>query len=267
MNHADPFESQDLSLLDRPDILSVMFYPQRDRTRPPAGATDLMVDVAPSVQVHCRWHPLTVAAPAVLFFHGNGEVAADYDGIAPLYHRAGLSLLVADYRGYGQSDGSPSFGAMLADALTLCDAFHTTLDEAGVTGPRFLMGRSLGALSAVEIAARRPNRLRGLVLESGAAGVRGWSRFTRPGDPADAWQSLHDLQIAKLRAVSLPLLTIHGEWDELIPLATALDVYETIGSTAKQLEVIPRAGHNDLLAVGLDPYFAALARFVTAHSA
>ena len=32
------------------------------------------------------------AAPAILYFHGNGEVAADYNEIATLYTQLGITL-------------------------------------------------------------------------------------------------------------------------------------------------------------------------------
>jgi hypothetical protein len=43
-------------------------------------------------------------------------------------------------------------------------------------------------------------------------------------------------------------------------------VQAEIGSAEKDLEVIPHAGHNDLLAYGLTRYFAALAAFVARHA-
>lgn len=266
MSDSPPIPPQDFSLLDRPQILSSMFYPRPERSPPPPGARDLLVEVAEGVAVHCRWYPLAADAPAVLFFHGNGEVVADYDGLAPVYHQFGMSLFAADYRGYGQSTGRPSFGAMLADALTVNRAFHRTLDEDGVTGARFVMGRSLGGLSAVEVAARNPERFRGLILESATAGARGWNRFSRPGEDPAPWEALLEGQRAKLRAITLPLLSIHGERDELIPVDTATEIQETVGSMEKEIEIIPMAGHNDLLYRGPDRYFGALAAFVRRHA-
>ena len=261
-----PIPPQDFSLLDRPEILSFMFYPRPDRSPAPPGSHDLTVLVADGVGIHCRWHPRTPDSPAVLFFHGNGEVVADYDDLAPVYHQFGMALFVADYRGYGQSGGRPTFSAMLADALRVCETFHETLDAEGATGARFIMGRSLGGLSAVEIAARRPERFHGLVLESATAGARGWNRFASfGGDPA-AWDALLEGQRVKLRAITLPLLSIHGEHDELIPVQTALEIQALVGSSAKEIEVIPGAGHNDLLYRGADRYFGALAAFVRRHA-
>lgn len=252
----------DFSLLDRPDILSVMFYPRRDDAPPPPGASDMMAAVADGVSVHIRLHLHDQAAPAVLFFHGNGEVVADYDDVAPIYAHFGMNLVAADYRGYGQSGGRPSFTSMLADAHVVKAASFDRLDAEGYAGPRFLMGRSLGALSATELAATDAGGFRGLILESGAAGIRGWSRFARPGEEVAAWEALAAAQRDRLGAISLPLLTIHGAWDELIPLDTALEVQQAIGSTDKDLLVIDRAGHNDLMAVGLRQYFDALSGFV-----
>jgi pimeloyl-ACP methyl ester carboxylesterase len=124
------------------------------------------------------------------------------------------------------------------------------------------MGRSLGALSAVELAATDPAGFRGLILESGAAGIRGWNRFARPGDDPAPWERLREAQRARFAAITLPLLSIHGAWDELIPLETAVEVQEAAGSAVKELVIIPEAGHNDLLATGLHQYFEALRAFI-----
>src|SRR5690242_1030865 len=105
-------DALDYALLDRLGVSDWIFYPRRDFGPPPAGAEDVHVPVAPGVAVACRFYPADPTLPSVLLFHGNGEVAADYDGIAPLYHRARLNLFVADYRGYGASTGVPSFAAL-----------------------------------------------------------------------------------------------------------------------------------------------------------
>jgi pimeloyl-ACP methyl ester carboxylesterase len=257
-----PVPHQDFSILDRPEVLRMMFYPRPDAAPAPPGSLDVLVGREPEATIACRWHPLTREAPALLFFHGNGEVVADYDGLAQVYHRFRMSLFVGEYRGYGASTGRPSFTALLGDALAIATVFHQTLDAEGVTGPRFLMGRSLGALSAVEIAARAPERFRGLILESGTAGVRGWGRFARPSDDPAVWEQLRAAQIAKLNAITLPLLTIHGEWDDLVPLDSALEVRDAIGSTVKELEIIRQAGHNDLLSVAPQQYFGSIRDFI-----
>ncbi|MBI3953546.1 MAG: alpha/beta hydrolase [Chloroflexi bacterium] len=252
----------DYTLLDQPEITGFIFYPRGDWAPPPPGATDHAVAVAPGVAVACRFYRHAPDAPTVLFFHGNGEVVSDYDYTAPLYHGIGLNLFVADYRGYGRSGGSPAFSTMVADARTLFEAFRGLLAQEGYRGRRFAMGRSLGALSALEVAARYPGDLSGLIIESGAGGTRGWFRMLRPGADPAPWEELHRRHLAKLRSIALPLLSIHGERDALIPLESALELQEAVGSARKELVVIPGAGHNDLFYLGTEQYLSALRDFV-----
>ena len=99
----------DYSLLDRPEILGAVFYPRQDWAPPPVAARDYMVPVEGDVSISCRFYPGPADGPSVLYFHGNGEVACDYDGIAPLYHRLGIGLVVAAFRRYGRTGRARGF--------------------------------------------------------------------------------------------------------------------------------------------------------------
>jgi len=252
----------DYTLLDRPELTAFMFYPRATWDPPPPGASDHSIEVAPGVALACRFYHHSKDAPTLLFFHGNGEVASDYDETAPFYHSIGLNLFVADYRGYGRSGGRPSFSTMVADARAVFEAFRDLLAREGYRERRFVMGRSLGALSALEVAARYPADLGGLIIESGAGSTKGWFRMLLPSDDRRPWEELHRRHLAKLRSIALPLLSIHGERDALIPLESALDLQEALGSARKELVVIPGAGHNDLFYLGMEQYLAAIRDFV-----
>jgi len=243
-----------------------MFYPRGDRSGPPGGAQDLQITTEDGTQLQARAFNGSADLPTIVFFHGNGEVVADYNDISTLYARAGLNLLVCEYRGYGQSTGSPGYTSMMADAHVIKTAVLGQLDALGWRRGRYVMGRSLGALSALELAATDAEGFRGLILESGAGGLLGWARFISAGEEG-AWEALAEAQRERLAAIRLPLLTIHGEQDELIPVQRALEVHETAGSTFKELLVVPGAGHNDLLFVGMRAYFEALTSFVAACEA
>lgn len=262
MRKAMPDEQPDYTLLDRPEISGIMFYPRRDRSLPPAGVTDYRISVDDGVAVHCRFYRYSQSAPSILYFHGNGEVVSDHDYIAPLYHQIGVNLCVADYRGYGESDGRPSFSSMLKDSRLIYTEFRRILAQEGYTSRLYVMGRSLGALSAIEVAAHFQAELAGLIIESGSAGTRGWTRFMPPNDDPKPWEELRQRHLAKIRSIMLPLLQIHGEFDELIPLDSAADLQAIVSSADKTLLVIPGAGHNDILYVGLQQYFGAIKQFV-----
>ena len=248
----------DFSPLDRPDISQNSFYPRRNRTRAPAGAEDHQVEVAPGVNLSCRFFPCDAERPTILFFYGNGETTADYDNIAPIYNQVGLNFFVADYRGYGQSGGSPSFCSMQADAHLVLEHLRSALETAEHSPDIFVMGRSMGRHPAFELAANASDNLSGLIVESGRPTL---GQFVQGLDPATG-ESLEEAYRQMVTSVSLPVLVIHGEVDTLAPLHQAVEMFHAFTSPAKRLLTIPRAGHNDLLYVGINEYFGAIHEFV-----
>lgn len=259
----------DYSLLDREGASARIFFPRPDDSDAPDGARDYDIEVAPGVTLGARLYAADAAWPTILYFHGNGEVVGDHDDIAPLYHeRASANLFVVDFRGYGRSGGRPSFATLAGDAHPVAARFHELLDELGFPGARFVMGRSLGSHPALEIAANAAERFAGVIIESGAASLRrvvSYLGASISGDEAQALSAAHE---AKIRAIQRPALIIHGEQDELVPLTVAEELYDLLAATEREREivVIPGAGHNDLLWVGLVPYFTAIASFLRRNS-
>jgi len=198
----------------------------------------------------------------MLFFHGNGEVACDYDGIAPLYQRLGINLFVADYRGYGASGGSPSFSSMLTDAHAIFRYSQGVLRDGGFADRIFVTGRSLGSASALVLASSYQDQVRGLIVESGVASAARLPEHL--GLPVDrsALEGAEAAGLAMIRSLRLPVLIIHGEADWLLPPEEALVFHNEAGSEDKRLVLIPGAGHNDILLRGAEQYFSAITEFV-----
>ena len=107
--------------------------------------------------------------PTILFFHGNGEIVADYDEMGPIYNRLGINFLPVDYRGYGRSGGQPSITAMMQDCHKILRYVASWLPENGLHRTAALMGRSLGSASVLELAATYREKVAGLIIESGFA--------------------------------------------------------------------------------------------------
>ncbi|TFG92328.1 MAG: alpha/beta fold hydrolase, partial [Syntrophobacterales bacterium] len=145
----------DYRALDKPEIINFLFYPRREDGPSGSGGTDcdIQIPVDEHVTIGARFHPARTAAPTILFFHGNGEIVADYDEMAPLYVQRGINFLPVDYRGYGRSTGTPTVTAMMRDCHTIFEYILNWLAEGGFTGPLVVMGRSLGSASALELAA------------------------------------------------------------------------------------------------------------------
>jgi len=275
-------------LLDRPEVSQVLFYPRRayGLASALAGVRSIGVQVELGIVLGGQLYPAAPDSPAILLFHGNGEIAEDYDDIAPMYTQLGITLLVMDYRGYGTSGGVPTplkgaLGAashLLSDAVAVFEATGRVLNENDLAPVRlYVMGRSLGSAAAIEIAARADERLAGLIVESGFAntlallarlGLQVRSAQVRSVQVRGAQVRGADEErdgfgnAAKLSRVTLPVLIIHGQDDVLIPASDAHELHRRCASPDKQLVLIPRAGHNDLMLVGMKPYMDAIKRFV-----
>jgi pimeloyl-ACP methyl ester carboxylesterase len=255
-------------VLDRPEILWVLFHPRRDYgVVPPAGVYLVAVDVEPGVAVGGRLYPAADNSPAILYFHGNGEIAADYDGIAPLYTRLGITLLVADYRGYGRSDGAPTAGHLLTDAVAVFNDVGRILDENGLAPARlYVMGRSLGSAAAIEVALYAGGQLAGLIVESGLADT--FALLERVGGRIQDPECLDEERdgfgnLAKMSRITMRTLVIHGQNDVLIPASDGRELHRRCAALDKRLVLIPGAGHNDLMMVGMAQYFEAVQMFVS----
>jgi fermentation-respiration switch protein FrsA (DUF1100 family) len=252
-------------ILDQPEVLRVLFYPRPDYGRM-SGASNVhlvSVEVEPGIAVGGRLYPTAHEAPATLYYHGNGEIAGDYDDIASLYTQLGITLLVMDYRGYGTSAGTPTASNLLADAVIAFDALGCIFEDHGLAPARlYVMGRSLGSAAAIEVALHTGDQLAGLIIESGFADTFGL--LTRLG----AWVQGADEESdgfgnsSKMGRITTRTLIIHGQNDVLIPPADGRELYGHCAAREKQLVLIPGAGHNDLMLAGMAQYFEAIRTFV-----
>lgn len=247
-----------LSIFDHPAFSASLFFPRRDETPAPDGARDLFVEVARDVRLQVRAHTRPGTVATLLLFHGNGEYAASYDAFAGDFADAGADLIVADFRGYGQSTGAPSLRACLEDAHPVLaaareEARHTSL---------VVMGRSLGSACAAELYQDATNGVAGYVFESAPADLYGTLR--RRGVSVDKLPE-DDLAtfcpLRKLRRGTAPALVLHGERDTLIPPSEAELTFGALGTRVKERVLIPGRGHNDVSDHPL--YWEALARFIT----
>lgn len=250
-------------LIDRqPMLLRFLFYPRTWNLPAPAGAEDFMVPVEGDIAVGCRSYECEAGRPWILLFHGNGEIAADYDQIAPLYRRKRINLVVADYRGYGRSGGQPTFTGMVRDAPLIYEAVRERLERRGRQEKLYVMGRSLGSISALELAGQYAGAIPGLIIESGFISVTGLiDHLGLPSAGLDLG-SIDRESRSKAARIEIPALIIHGRADSLVPFSQAEDLHRSLGGKSKRLVPIPGAEHNDVIFVDRELYFSAVAAFV-----
>ena len=253
------------TLFDRPEILNYLFYPRPEwgspsfRERPDT----LLIPVEGDVVIGARLHLADAAAPTILFFHGNGEIVADYDDLGPIYTGMGINFIPVDYRGYGISTGSPTVSAMMKDCHVIFDDFERWRRDNAYGGPFIVMGRSLGSAPALELAAHHGEEIDALIIESGFA-------MTVPllgylGIDAGAYGIGEEKGFRNAEKISTyhgPTLIIHAEKDHIIPLNQGETLYAFSGSNDKIFLQIPEANHNTIFVYGLDQYLKAVADIV-----
>ena len=168
-------------LLDRHFI----FFPDRDLGATPAEVglhyEDVRLGVGTGEEIH-GWFVPGDSETTLLWLHGNaGNIGGRLDNLRMLHDALGLSVLIFDYRGYGQSGGVPSEAAMYEDAEAALEFLRSDKGLDPVESI-VLFGRSLGGAVAVETAARRS--VRGVVLESAFTSIRDMARRTHPYLPS-----------------------------------------------------------------------------------
>jgi pimeloyl-ACP methyl ester carboxylesterase len=244
-------------LLDHPLIAERYFFPRR---APPRARFD--VD-AGDAWLACGLHRADPEGHTVVHFHGNGEVVADWqDGLDEAVLAMGWDLLLAEYRGYGGSNGKPLLGRMLEDVEPI-------LRAAGPPERLVVFGRSVGSIFALEAVARFPG-VAGLILESAIADPL--ERLLLRVDPRElgvtkaAFEAAvaarldHQAKIAGYRG---PVLLLHSRHDGLVDLSHAERLARWAGGKAT-LRVFEEGDHNSILADNAAAYLGAVERFLAA---
>ncbi|MCK4839947.1 MAG: alpha/beta hydrolase [Desulfobulbaceae bacterium] len=265
MDAKEDIALQDYSALDKPEVVELLFHPERmARNQAPVGCTDHDIPVEEGVTVAARFHlPAEKDGANIIFFHGNGELVSDYDDAGPLYVEQGVGFVVVDYRGYGWSGGEPSVTSMISDSYKIFDYVRGHLAAEGRTGHLVVMGRSLGCVSALELAACRHKDLAGVVIESGFANT--CPLLSSLGVDVAALGITEETGFNNLRKIkdfTKPIMILHAQNDQIIPVTEAADLHAECAAASKELQVIPGADHNNILQITGGMYYEVLSRFV-----
>ncbi|MBM9535806.1 alpha/beta hydrolase [Desulfobulbus alkaliphilus] len=250
--------------MDHPDINRVLFHPTRVGKNPtPSGAIDIQPTIADGISLGCRLFSHSTEAPTLIFFHGNGEIVSDYDDIGPIYMQQGLNFLVTDYRGYGWSDGTPLVSTFLSDSNALFLQLRRWLTEHSYSGPVFVMGRSLGSAAAIDVAVNHSDAVDGLIIESGFAQTLPLAKvlgldLAKLGISEE--QTFNNS--GKIGQFTKPTFLLHGQYDQLIPIWQAEKLMAESNAKTRELQIVPGADHNSLIAVAGLLYFQAIKKFI-----
>jgi fermentation-respiration switch protein FrsA (DUF1100 family) len=185
-------------------------------------------------------HPPENNMPVILYLHGNAMHIAGHAQRYQAFAEAGYGVLALSWRGYGKSEGWPSEEGFYRDAR----AAIAWLKQAYKTPKIIIYGESIGSGVAVEMAKEQP--VFGIVLQgayTSVADVAAQTYWFLPGihylvrDPLES--------LSKIAEIHSPILIIHGDRDDLIPIAHGKKL-AAAATSRTQFITVPNAGHVDI---------------------
>lgn len=189
-------------------------------------------------------------AQLYLYFHGNEANIDAYWSKVEFYWSMGYTVFIFDYRGFGKSEGSPTYDTVMEDGRSAVDYVDSEFGR-GVDHIVY-HGLSLGGSVAVHTAVERPPKV--LITEAMFASAKKLINDGSGMDLPEGWfvEDAWD-NIAAAREVYRPYLIIHGAADDFIQPSHAEAVYE-FANDPKKLWLVPGAGHADSDEVAPEDY-------------
>lgn len=233
----------------------LFYHPDAEVYGTPADYGPLVEEVSFAApggpRLHGWWMPAAgQSLGTVVYCHGNAANLTRHARYVSWLPARGYSVLLFDYRGYGESAGTVTRAGTVADATAAID-FALSRDPERVV----VFGHSLGGAVGLRAAADRP-AVRGVIAESTFSNYRGIARAKTP------WLSWlvplvisagYDPDAALHRLAPAPVLVIHGGRDPIVPIALGQQLYER-ASEPKELWVVPEAAHASPWTVRRDEF-------------
>ncbi len=221
----------------------LMYFPDPTRVAPSSFAltgVEERVLTAPDGARLIAWYGRAAPGrPTLLYFHGNAGNLANRSERVRKYLARGFGIFMLSYRGYSGSTGRPTELSNVADAEL---AYEALIKDGIEAGNIILYGELLGSGVAVQLAARKP--VAGVVLDAPYTAIADVAAGAYPFFPV-RWFLFDRYETMRyLPDVHAPLLVIHGERDEVIPVAMGRAVYAAANGP-KEIATFPGAGHSD----------------------
>jgi len=247
-------------MLSKENLINSIFIPRKYHTN---DDKDIFIKTEDNTKIAVRAFISNPRNPTILLFHGNGEIANDYDDIGHYYNKFNINLIVSDYRGYGLSEGIPNKNNLHADSLLVFDYVKSYLTKIKSTNKLIVMGRSLGSASAAHIIEHKSEALDGCIVESGFA-----TEFPLLSlmniNPDEISFKLSDgfNNLKKFKRYNKPLFIIHADLDNIVPFSQAEMIMLECPTQNKNIFVINGANHNNLMMYARQEYFKKIQSFI-----
>ena len=202
-----------------------------------------------------------------LVFHGNGGHRGHRLDLYSTLSGFGCHVVAFDYRGYGDSEGSPTEEGLALDA----QAAWEWVRARGVPPERVVLhGESLGCAVALRLAkelSEAGTPPAGLILESPFASLTATACSLYWFLPVRLMLRERYPSDERIGAVTCPILVFHGHQDPLVKFEHGRRLFDlappaSASGVPKRFVESRNAGHNDLRAADLEAYEKALREFL-----
>ena len=195
----------------------LVYFPEKRLSNTPKvfglDYTSVQIATGDGETLHGWWIQVNNAKGTVLFFHGNAGNISHRINYLTMFKRLGYNTLLFDYRGYGQSSGTPSESGTYLDAQAAWR--YLTENEKIAPAQIVLFGESLGGALAAWLAVREQPGL--LVLASTFTSIPELASEIYPFLPV-RWISRFEYNtLEMLRSVICPVFIAHSPQDEIVP--------------------------------------------------
>ena len=220
-----------------------IYQPRRGVTQTPeiigVEFETVRLTTADGVSLSAWYVPSSMDRGTVLFCHGNaGNISGRLPTIGK-FHALGLNVMIFDYRGYGDSGGSPGEKGTYLDAEA---AWDHLIDVRNARPERIVVfGRSLGGAIAAKLAVDR--KPAAAILESTFTSIPDLARRMYPVYPTRLLARVRYDTIKRIGDLSCPVLILHSPDDEIIPYAHGRKLFEAAPEPKEFVEMT--GGHND----------------------
>lgn len=220
---------------------------QVPRPRPVTAALPTEVGAVDGLAYSLWLPPARRSRGGVLILHGAGSCKENHHDFARVALGAGLAVIVFDQRGHGDSQG-PLSGRVLEDISSIASVLRSSLGDPAA--PIALRGSSMGGYLAIVAAPVVAAVAVVAICPAGADGLRrgletGRLNFGADAPALDAFLAEHDVFVA-VESLEIPLLVLHAEGDEQVPVEHSRELATRMRSPASRLIIVPGGHHRSI---------------------
>lgn len=234
------------------DTNRLFYFPTRDQPATPAKwglkFEDIDFKSTDGTKLHGWFMPARGGQPkgTVVFSHGNAGSIGHHLGFVMWLVEARYQVFMYDYRGFGKSGGETDRQGMVEDVKA---AFGYVSGRKDVDTTKLVsLGHSLGGAKSLAAISEQPVKgLRAIVIDGTFASYQAMARLVGGDLGAKLINDDFSPRTCIGKITETPLLVVHGDQDQVVPIAQGKELFE-LANEPKTLFEVKGGTHGNSLA-------------------